>query len=417
MRNAPIVLAHLLFLSIVSTSAPAGDWPQFRGPRGDGICDEADVPLTWGPEENVRWRAVLPGPGNNGSPIVSRGCVFIVVATDEGHHRSLHCYDRRTGEERWVRTVTFDGKEPTHGKNKWGGTTPVADGQRVIVWHSSAGMHCYDYDGNALWSRDLGPLVHIWGYGASPVIHGDLVFCNCGPGERQRLVALDKRSGEVVWEAPEPGGSTGEEKPWIGSWSTPVVAEVDGREQVLLSFPHHLNAYDPGDGSVLWQCGGLGNLVYTTPVVSGKRAVVMSGFTGPAIGLELGGSGDVTETNRLWRVEKNPQRIGSGVILGENMFMVNEPGIAECFDVASGESRWRLRLPGGGHAWSSLTYAAGRLYVTTQTGETVVFAADPEGFEILASNPLNEPTNSTIAISDGEIFLRTYKALYCIDRD
>ena len=207
------ILAPILFVFAVSLSTfdccRAGDWLQFRGPGGRGVSDETDVPLTWSAEKNVRWRAELPGPGNNGSPIVSKDAVFLAVATDEGRKRSLHCYDRATGALRWVRTVDFDGEEPTHRTSLYAGSTPVADGERVVVWHSSAGMHCYDYEGKLLWTQDLGSFIHIWGYGASPIIYGDLVINNCGPGERQRVVALNKHSGDIEWQTEEPGGTSG----------------------------------------------------------------------------------------------------------------------------------------------------------------------------------------------------------------
>ena len=308
MKTASLQQA-ILFLGILGPASlsAAADWPQFRGPGGRGISEETDVPTTWSRDANIRWRAELPPPGNNGSPIVSGDSVFLAVATDAGRRRSLHCYDRDSGGLRWVRTVDFDGEEPTHGTSLYAGSTPVADGRRVVVWHSSAGMHCYDFGGNPLWSRDLGRFSHIWGYGASPVIHGDLVVNNCGPGERTFLVALNKHDGRVVWKSDEPGGSDGREKPWIGSWSTPILAGVDGADQILLSFPHHVKAYRPGDGVVLWQVDGLDKLVYTSVLVDGGLAVAMGGYRGPAIAWKLGGSGNVTRENRLWRIEKNPQ--------------------------------------------------------------------------------------------------------------
>jgi outer membrane protein assembly factor BamB len=194
-----------------------------------------------------------------------------------------------------------------------------------------------------------------------------------------------------------------------------MIAQVAGQDQILVSYPHHVKAYHPEDGRVLWQCDGLGNLVYTTPVVGRGLAVAMGGYMGPAIALKLGGSGNVTDGNVLWRVQRNPQRIGTGILLGENMFMANERGTVECFEAATGGRRWEGRLPTGGRLWSSLIHADGRLYVTTQSGTTVVFAANPEQFEVLSVNPIDETTNSTIAISNGQIFLRTWEALYCIE--
>jgi len=412
------ILSPLLIvcgLLLTAQRGLAADWPQFRGPGGRGFSEATDVPVSWGHEKNIRWRAKLPPPGNNGSPIVSGDAVFLAVATEEGRRRSLHCHDRDSGELRWVRTVNFDGEELTHRTSLYAGSTPVADGRRVVVWHSSAGMHCYAFDGKPLWSQDLGKFIHIWGYGASPVIYGDLVINNCGPGERTFLVALDKHDGRVVWKTDEPGGTDGRKKPWIGSWSTPIIANIGGADQVLVSYPYHVKAYRPQDGAVLWQCDGLDKLVYTSIVLDDRMAVSMGGFHGPAIGWKLGGSGNVTQEDRLWRVEKNPQRIGSGIILGEHMLMVNEPGTVEWLEVATGRQLWEERLPGKNRIWSSIVAAAGRFYVSNQNGDTIVFKADPEKLEVIAVNSLGERTNSTIAISDGRIYHRTYEALYCIE--
>jgi outer membrane protein assembly factor BamB len=412
-RQSGCILVVLL-ASLELRTADAEDWPQFRGPRGRGVSSETGIPVAWGRGENVKWRAALPEPGNNGSPIVSRGAVFIAVAEEGGRKRSLHCYDRETGKERWVRSVLFEGKELTHRDNQYAGSTPAADGSRIVVWHSSAGMHCYDYQGQQLWSRDLGEYVHIWGYGGSPVIHGDLVLINCGPGERQRLVALDKKNGQIVWESAEPGGTSGQKKPWLGSWSTPTVAVVDGREQVLVSYPHHVRAFDPKEGTALWQCEGLGNLVYTSVICSGDYGVAMGGYSGPAMAFRLGGEGNVTTQNRLWHVKRNPQRIGSGVILDGDIFMANENASVECFDVKTGKHHWQARLPTKSRIWSSLIAADGHLYVTTQAGETIVFRANRKMYEFVSNNKLAGTTNSTIAVSAGHVFHRTYDALYCI---
>src|SRR5437773_3778788 len=186
--------------------AEEDDWAQFRGPMGTGVSVESDVPLEWGPGKNIRWRTAVTGAGNS-SPIVSRGRVFITAAEDKGRTRTLHCLDRQTGAVVWSRTVTLADAERTQQDNPYCGSTPCADGERVLVWHSSAGFHCYDFDGKVLWSRDLGKFAHMWGYGSSPILHGKRVVLNCGPGDRTFLTALDKGTGATVWTVDEPGGS------------------------------------------------------------------------------------------------------------------------------------------------------------------------------------------------------------------
>jgi outer membrane protein assembly factor BamB len=413
-------LRALIVVSLTSAFGLAGDWPAFRGPYGNGISTEKNVPLKWSKTENIKWKAALPAPGN-GSPIVSKGKVFVTVATDAGKKRSLLCFDRKTGEKLWATHVSFDGDEPTHGTNPHGSSTPVADGERIVVWHSSAGLYCYDYDGNKRWNRDLGAFRHVWGYGQSPVVFEDNVILNCGPGERTFVIAVDRKSGETVWQTDEAGGASGlESEPgkraaWIGSWSTPMLVQVEGKPQILVSFPHHVNAYDPKTGKIIWTCDGLGDLVYTSPVIGDGVAVAMGGFHGPAIGFKLGGSGNVTETNRLWHAKaRNPQRIGSGVIIGKHLFMANaSESLGQCLVVETGEELWRERMPGGDN-WGSMIFVDGRLYVTNQSGSTNVIAPNPTKLELLATNELGDRSNSTPAFSDGQIFLRTLQNLWCI---
>src|SRR5262249_32668857 len=151
------------------------------------------------------WKVALPGPGNS-SPIVSNGRVFVTCAEDEGKKRNLYCLNRKDGETLWVRTVEVSASEPTHRTNPYCASTPVADGSRVIVWHGSAGVFCYDFDGTKLWERDLGTVRHEWGYASSPILHQDKVILNFGPGSRTFLCALDLKTGVIRWKHNEPGG-------------------------------------------------------------------------------------------------------------------------------------------------------------------------------------------------------------------
>ncbi|MEX2561206.1 MAG: PQQ-binding-like beta-propeller repeat protein [Pirellulales bacterium] len=408
-------------LVCLAASAGGGEFMSFRGPAGTGISDETGVPTHWGPDNNIKWKTPLPGPGNS-SPIVVGKRVFVTCASDGGKDRGLYCFDRDSGRQVWSQVVRFEAEDPTHQTNPYCGSSPASDGRRIVAWHGSAGLFCYDLEGNELWSRDLGVFRHIWGYGSSPVFHeaSGAILLNCGPGKRTFVTAIDPNTGETIWQVDEPGGDEGQETPgekpiWVGSWSTPVVATVEGREQVIVSLPRHVQGYDPRTGEVLWSCDGLGDLVYTSCLVEGPMAVAMGGYHGPAIGFKLGGSGNITETNRLWHVsERNPQRIGSGVIIDRHIYMANADGVAQCLELATGKEIWKDRLPGGG-VWGSILAADGRWYVTNQAGTTHVFAPNAEKLELLASNELGEPSNSTPALSDGQIFLRTFGHLYCVE--
>lgn len=405
----------LPFLALILVpAAHAENWPGWRGPTGMGQSADRDPPLTWGPTENVRWKAPLPDTGN-ASPAVWGDHVFLTQATNKGTKRGVLCIGRKTGKEKWAAYIDFAGKEPTHSTNPYGSATCATDGERVIASLGSAGLLCLDFAGKELWRKDLGPQLHIWGNASSPVIHGELVYLWVGPGERQILAALNKKTGDEVWRHEEPGGNAGlkEGEKWVGSWSTPVIVTVNGREELILSVPKKLKAFDPKTGKELWHCDGLTDLVYTSPVVSPDGIVVaMSGYGGSALAVKAGGSGDVTK-DRLWHHPRAPQRIGSAVIVGEHAYLINEPGLASCFELKTGKDVWKQeRLMGS--TWASLVHAAGRLYVTSRDGETVVLKADPAKIDVLARNHLPDQVYGSIAISDGDLLARGYKFLWCI---
>jgi outer membrane protein assembly factor BamB len=407
-RNATL-LAALLYC----TAASAADWPAWRGPDGQGHSTEKDLPLKWGPSENVHWKIALPDEGNS-TPIVCKDRIFLTQATDKGTRRSLWCLSRSDGKRLWQKDVEYKDKESTHNTNPYCSASPVTDGERVVVSHGSAGMYCYDFDGNEKWKYDTGKMEHIWGNASSPILHGDLAILWCGPGERQFLLAVNKKTGEKVWQYDEAGGKsgTGGGSDWIGSWSTPIVVKVGDHDELILSMPLKLRGFDPKTGKELWWCDGLGKLVYTSPLYADGIVVAMSGYGGPALAVKLGGSGDITK-DRLWHHTKgNPQRVGSGVIVGEHVYILSEPGLAQCFELKTGKEVWGSQRAGS-RSWGSMVAAGARLYVTNQDGTTYVFTANPK-YEEPAVNKLGEHVNASIAVADGELYIRTYKNLWCI---
>jgi outer membrane protein assembly factor BamB len=374
------------------------DWPQYRGPLGTGVGAGAEAPVEWSLQKNVRWRTGIDGAGNS-SPIVSKGRVFVTLSSEKGRKRSLLCLDRASGKPLWTRTVEVPGEELTQKDNPYCGSTPCADGQHVVVWHSSGGLHCYDFDGKPLWTRDLGKFVHMWGYGSSPILHGGRVLLNCGPGERTFLVSIEVKTGEIAWKAEEPGSKS---DAWVGSWCTPRIV----KEQILVAYPDQVKAYEPATGKVAWSVTGLGKLVYAD-VAIGDGIGVATGEDegGSSIGFKLGGG-------LLWS-RPRPLEVGTGLIAEGHLWTIDDGGFVRCTQAATGKEVLKDRFPGGA-AWSSVVSSGKQFYATTRSGDTVVFVPDPKKFAALAVNKLGEPSNSTPAISDGEIFLRTAKAVYCI---
>lgn len=416
------------FMTIFTLTAAgrAENWPGWRGPGGQGQCAEKNLPLTWGPKENVRWKVKLPDAGNS-TPVIWGDRVFVTQASEKtvwppkggngpavARKRSLMCFARADGKILWQKDVIYQDQEATHGTNPFCSASPVTDGERVIVSFGSAGMYCYDFTGTQLWKRDLGKLEHIWGNASSPILYNDLAILWCGPGERQFLLAVNKKTGDKVWEHNEPGGADGlQNRAWIGSWSTPIVVPINGQDQLLLGVPKFFKGFDPKNGKELWSCAGLGNLVYGSPLYADGLAVAMSGFHGPALAVKLGGGGDITK-DRLWHHTKsNPQRIGTGVIVGEHLYILEAAGAPHCFELKTGKEIWQAKERPGDGAWGSMIHAGGRLYVSTRGGTTLVFAASPK-YELLASNRLGEHVDASIAVSNGDLFIRTHKHLWCI---
>lgn len=399
-------MSTLLF--VLAPTLHAADWPAWRGSTGQGYCAEDDVPLTWSETENVKWMIPLEYQGNS-TPIVFGNRIFLTQANKEGATRSLLCLSREDGKLLWRKDVSYSEKERNWNPNWYCNASPVTDGERVIVSFASAGMYCYDMDGNELWKRtDLGKWDHAFGSGSSPVIYGDTAILWCGPNEkvgRNFLLSVDKETGKTAWEHDEK----------FGSWGTPVIVSHGGQDQLLLSTQPNLKGLDPKTGNEIWRCGGHDKYVYTSPLYDNGVVVGMSGYTGQAFAVKLGGAGDIT-ADRLWLHPKNIQRVGSGIIVGQHVYILEENGVPHCYDLMTGEEVWGVTSrPGGGTTWGSMVHAKGRLYVMTRNATTLVFAANPK-YELLATNTLGrgESTNSTPVISNGEIFLRTFRHLYCI---
>jgi outer membrane protein assembly factor BamB len=431
-------VAAVLVMVFVYGSALADDWPAWRGPDGTGLCREKTLPLYWSTNQNVLWRVPLPEPGNS-TPIVWGKRVFITQAIIKENRRTVMCFDRRDGKLLWQAGTTSMEKDSGGAANPPCTPSPVTDGKRVIAWFGSAGVFCFDLDGRELWRRDLGPQKHGWGYAASPVIHQNLCLLNFGPGQRSFLIALDKRTGKTVWQYDVPPMAAdakweefgGDLKDWkrlgsptmpevTGSCATPVVVRAAGRDEVVVALPLRVMAFAPQTGESLWSCDGLNTGAYSSPFFGdGVLGVSGSGLRNAAMVIRPGGHGDVTATHRRWHVSPPGSKscIGSGVISGGRIYQVTLMGFAECLDLQTGRTIWDERLTGSGArngSWSSPILAGDRLYVPNQNADVFVLRAGPQ-FECLATNSIGgEPMNASLAASDGALFLRTDRRLWCM---
>lgn len=402
----------VLVISCLASSAVADNWHSWRGAKGEGKISDA-APTEWGPKENIRWKVALPS-GSNSSPVVSGGRVFVTAANRSGAARSLLAFDCRDGTELWRQTVAFKGRECTHSTNPFCSASPVADGEVVCASFGSAGLIGCTTDGKLLWRTDVGKLEHVFGNASSPVLYRGLCILWCGPGNRQFVLAVDKRTGKEVWRHKVPGGKSDFNAPsdCVGSWATPIIASVTGRQQLILNAPEELMSLDPRTGKKLWYARGIGKLAYGSPVIWKDTVVAMSGFHGPVLAVRATGTGDVTNTHRVWALEeRQPQRIGSPLAIDGRLYCVNENGTAVRLDLQTGKPLPTPRSRVCGQTWSSLVQVGGKLYIASLSGDTTVLNGD---LSVVARNRLPDRIASSPAFSDGKIFIRGYDYLYCI---
>ena len=415
MRSSQFAFIAATGVLLATSSVVAANWPSWRGPSHDGVTEEKNLPVEWSSTKNVKWKTPLPDRGNS-TPVIWGDKLFLTQATKDDK-RSLFCFDKNSGKLLWQTGITCTDHEPTHATNPYCSASPATDGQRVIVSYGSA-VYCYDLDGKKLWHRDdLGKQKHIWGNASSPVIAGDFVYLNFGPGDPTILYSFDKKTGKTMWLHREPGGNSGEGggKSWLGAWCDPLPIKADTRGELVMAYPGHVVSFEPANGKILWTCEGLTPLSYNTPLHADGLIVAMCGYNGSALAVNAGGSGDVT-AQRVWLQPKVSQRIGSGVLYEGYHYILTDGGIAECRNLKSGEFVFSERLKGPGptaNNWSSLVRSGDKLYAVNQGGDAFVFRAAPT-FELLATNSIGEKTIASIAVSDGHLYIRSYQNLWCI---
>jgi outer membrane protein assembly factor BamB len=383
----------------------AEDWPQFRGPDGQGHSSERALPLTWSEKENVRWKVPIPGRGWS-SPAIAAGRIWLTTAT--GGDRSLRaiCLDRDTGRERQtVELFHLAAADPINGKNSYASPTPLLEGDNVYLHFGPYGTACITSSGEIVWSTRL-KYSPQHGPGGSPALFEDLLIISCDGQDIQYVVALDKRTGEIRWKTSRAG---------YQAYTTPLVIQAAGRAQIISPGAHRAIAYDPRTGKEIWWVRyGQGFSNVPRPVFGAGLVFICSGFFEPAVlAVRPDGTGDVTKTHIAWTLKRGAPLTPSPLLVGEELYVISDSGIATCLDAKSGAEHWRARL--GGNFSASPVYADGRIYFLNEEGETTVIASGTQ-FQKLAANKLNGATLASIAVSGGALFIRTDENLYRLEQ-
>lgn len=386
--------------------APGADryWPRFRGPSGQGETSAKKLPITWDKSgDHIVWHLPIPGFGNS-SPIIWGNHLFLTSSTEDGQERFVHAIDRSTGKFLWSRTIPPKPPEPAvRNKNGYATSTPVTDGERVVAFFGSCGLVCYDFEGNLQWNYDNVKIESMHGTGSSPLIYQDLVILAQDQNRADSIfLALDKRTGQVRWQANRPKAMT---------WSSPVIVHSGDRDELIMAGGKNVVGYNPLDGEVLWTLTGTTVEVVPTVVVAPHLIISASGRNGPTIGLRPGGSGDVSNTHLAWRTVRGGPHVPSPILVGGRLYVINDTGIATCLNAETGELVYQSRIE---DTFSASPVSAGDLmYFASETGITYVVRASDK-LDIVAKNDLGAPILASPAVVDERLYIRTKEELFCI---
>ena len=438
---APLVCLVVLGVILrpgAGAAAKGGNWPQFRGPEGQGVSRETSIPTEWSATKNVLWKTPIDGKGNS-SPIIWGKKVFLTTAVEgpvkpgakapehliEGkpwkhpdsvgadriHTFKVYCLDRDTGKILWER-VAYEGTpyDDRHRKSSFAAPTPVTDGKLVYAYFGPEGLYAYDFNGKLAWKQDVGRISTLgMGTGTSPVVYGNLltVQADIEEGKNSFIVAYDKKTGRQVWKTP---------RQVQVSWSTPLVVRTAKRAELITTGAEAVIAYDPATGKELWRSRGLDSNAIPSPLSDGELVYVAAGYPKKiAMGIKLGGSGELKDGREIvWKYEKGTAYVPSPILYNGFLYLTTDRGILTCLDAKTGAVKYEGgRVPKPATFMASPVAFGDYLLLMSEDGDTFVVRAGPK-HEVVRTNSLDEPVYSSPAIADEKIFIRGEKHLYCI---
>lgn len=415
----------------------ADNWHQWRGPDATGVSTTADPPVAWSEDENVKWKVAIEGQGTS-TPIIWGDKVFVLTAINTGvkdpsipdpedqpktnffdikqpnaqHAFVVLCLDRNTGKEIWRQVATTKiPHQGAHNDNDFAPASPTTDGKHLYCWFGSAGLFCYDLQGNKIWEKKLGEVKvgSSLGEGCSPVLHeGKLAIVRDHAGQ-STIEVLDAKTGKTLWKRERDEGN---------AWATPRIIQHSGKTQVITTASGFVRSYDLNTGDIIWQCSGLTGNAIPCPVVEGDYVICMTGYQGySAMAIPLTETGDISDSEKiLWKKERGTPYIPSP-LLYEGLLYYNQSNqsILTCVDSKTGEVAFGPERVGElSNIYASPVGAGGRVYLTGRNGNTLVLQRGPE-YKVTALNKLDERFDASPALAGKQLFLRGAKHLYCIE--
>lgn len=417
----------------------ADNWHQWRGPNATGVSPTADPPVAWGEDENIKWKVAIEGQGTS-TPIIWGDKVFVLTAINTGvkdpsipdpedqpktnffdikqpnaqHAFVVLCLDRNTGKEIWRQVATTKiPHQGAHNDNDFAPASPTTDGKHLYCWFGSAGLFCYDLQGNKIWEKKLGEVKvgSSLGEGCSPVLHeGKLVIVRDHAGQ-STIEVLDAKTGKTLWKRERDEGN---------AWATPRIIQHSGKTQVITAASGFVRSYNLDTGDLIWQCSGLTGNAIPCPVVEGDYVICMTGYQGySAMAIPLTETGDISDSEKiLWKKERGTPYIPSP-LLYEGLLYYNQSNqsILTCVDSKTGEVAFGPERVGElSNIYASPVGAGGRVYLTGRNGNTVVLQRGPE-YKVTALNKLDERFDASPALAGNQLFLRGANHLYCIETE
>ncbi|MEW5977699.1 MAG: PQQ-binding-like beta-propeller repeat protein [Acidobacteriota bacterium] len=412
------LLAILLFALTTSWTC-AGNWPQWRGPSLNGICTEKNLPVRWSAQEGIAWELAMPDRSGS-TPIIWGDRIFLNVG--EGEDLYLWCVDRSHGRVMWKRKLGAGNVKMQ--KQNMSSPSPVTDGQHVWVMTGTGVLKGFDFSGKELWLRDLqtdyGAFGLNWGYASSPLLHEDSLYIQVLHGMKtddpSYLLSIDKRNGKNRWRVERPTEAIRESP---DSYTTPTLARSGNRLELVVTGGDVITGHDLATGKELWRGKGFNpendpfHRIIASPVFFDGIVYAPTRIK-PLKAFRVGGRGDITNSHHLWSFQNGPD-VPTPVTDGRYFYSINDKGIAWCLDAKTGKEIYGGQRLKPGTYTASPVLADGKIYITNEDGLTSVIKAGPQ-FEILSENPLDDYCLSSPAISEGQIFIRTTKHLYCIGK-
>ncbi|MFN7931469.1 MAG: PQQ-binding-like beta-propeller repeat protein [Blastocatellia bacterium] len=391
-----------LLLLLLSLPVLAQDWPEFRGPSGQGHATERGLPLTWSETQHVKWKTAIPGRGWS-SPAIQDNRIWLTTATEEGKSLRAICVERNTGAiQQNIEIFRLKAPGQINGKNSYASPTPILEGDKIYVHFGALGTACLTTSGEIVWKTKLEYDNGQHGPGGSPALYDDLLIVNCDGQTQQYVIALDKATGKTRWRKYRQGAQ---------AYATPLVLRLPTGDQVISIGAFRTFAYEPRTGKELWNVSyGDGFSNVPRPVFGHGLVFLCTGFMQPSLlAVRVDGKGDVTKSHVAWTLKRGVSLTPSPLLVGEELYLVSDNGIATCVDAKTGTTHWQVRL--GGNYSASPLYADDRIYFLSEEGEAVVIAPG-KTFQKLATNQLDGATLASMAVASGSIFVRSQTHLY-----